>query len=61
MIVPRLGEMGAFDFDWAKSAIEEGRLATRAALPEIRRYLGEGDGAGFRKPDSGVNSAGGSA
>ena len=53
--------MGAFDFDWAKSAIEEGRLATRAALPEIRRYLGEGDGAGFRKPDSGVNPAGGSA
>ncbi|MCC0031366.1 MAG: patatin-like phospholipase family protein [Brucellaceae bacterium] len=61
MIVPRLGEMGAFDFDWAKSAIEEGRLATRAALPEIRRYLGEGDGAGFREPDSGVNPAGGSA
>lgn len=41
LIVPRLGQMGPFDFERAVPTIEEGRESTRAALPEIKRYLGE--------------------
>ncbi len=41
LIVPRLGDMGPFDFDRAVTTIEEGRVSARAALPEIKRYLGE--------------------
>ena len=42
MIVPRLAEMGPFDFDQAAMAIEEGRERARFALPEIRRALPKG-------------------
>lgn len=58
LISPRLGDMNPFDFDEAALAIEEGRLAARAALPEIMRHLGEESGGGFQEGDAGLNPAG---
>ena len=40
MIAPRLSQMDIFEFDNAAPAIEEGRVRTRFALPEIKRGLG---------------------
>ena len=39
MITPRLAHMALMDFHRAAPAIEEGRQAARAAIPEIERLL----------------------
>jgi NTE family protein len=39
MITPRLAQMALMDFHRAARAIEEGRQAAKAALPELERLL----------------------
>ena len=39
VIAPRLAHLGLMEFHRAKEALEEGRRATRAALPQIRQAL----------------------
>jgi NTE family protein len=41
VVAPRLAHLGLMEFHRAKEAIEEGRRATRAALPQIRAALEE--------------------
>ncbi|WP_243237190.1 patatin-like phospholipase family protein [Heliobacterium chlorum] len=39
VIEPRLGAMGAFDFDEIEEAVKAGYIATQAAIPAIREIL----------------------
>jgi len=39
MLVPRLGQIGPFEFNRAAEAIMEGRASVQQALPHLQRYL----------------------
>lgn len=39
VVAPRLAHLGLLDFHRAHEAIEEGRRATQAALPQLRRFM----------------------
>ena len=39
VVAPALGHLGLLDFHRAAEAIEEGRRAARAALPQLRRFM----------------------
>jgi len=39
VIAPHLAHLGVLDFHRAGEAIEEGRRAARAALPQLRRFV----------------------
>ena len=40
VIAPRLAHLGQLDFHRAKEAIEEGRRAAQASLPQLRQFMG---------------------
>ncbi|MBS0468358.1 MAG: patatin-like phospholipase family protein [Proteobacteria bacterium] len=40
VIAPRLGHLGQLDFHRAKEAIEEGRRAALASLPQLHQFMG---------------------
>ncbi|MBS0608743.1 MAG: patatin-like phospholipase family protein [Proteobacteria bacterium] len=40
MIAPRLAHLGQLDYHRAKDAIEEGRRAAQASLPQLRQFMG---------------------
>ena len=40
VIAPALANLGLLDFHRAAEAIAEGRRATQAALPQLRRFMG---------------------
>lgn len=40
IIAPRLSHLGQLDFHRAKEAIEEGRRAAQASLPQLRQFMG---------------------
>ncbi len=40
VIAPRLAHLGQLDFHRAKEAIEEGRRAAQASLPQLREFMG---------------------
>ncbi len=40
VIAPRLAHLGQLDFHRAKEAIEEGRRAAQASLPQLRHFMG---------------------
>ncbi|ADU99988.1 patatin [Alicycliphilus denitrificans] len=40
VVAPRLAHLGQLDFHRAKEAIEEGRRAAHASLPQLRQFMG---------------------
>ena len=40
VIAPRLSHLGQLDFHRAQEAIDEGRRAAQASLPQLRQFMG---------------------